>query len=564
MSRKLIATGILATLIAAVCIVGIEGGDHLLQSTPTSHHCTVFTLSKGNQVFFGGNDDYIEPDSYYWVDQGQEGSYGAIWIGTPDNVQQGVNEMGLVYDANGLPRVDVNTHPEREPFIGGYNSYPIQILRESASVAEVIEWVQTHQWRTYMHDQMHFADASGDAVILSAGTDGELVFTRKSPGDGFLVSTNFNVENPGNSHGYPCWRYDTAQRVLEQLVDRHGKLTVEDVVDTLDATHVATAASWTLGSMLADLSRGEVYLYYFHQFDRPVVLNVAEQLANPPEPGPLSQLFPEQVREEAERRYERIQAQAGRCQWLGLAWFGVIIISLTLFLALSKRSRQGRVFWVVMLVIVGPLALLIWIVADRKGTFGTGLSALLETLGDVAPTTVAFLIMLLIFLLVPGAQSSDLLQIGLLIGLPLFVGLLLFTGPLLAPITKWGYLQLVRRRLPHVIVAANLGMAGINAIAAPLISFSLSRCAVRPLPVALFGVIWAILTVGALSGGTLIWGYNRWIVQRRYRSWSALTSADADLSFPSWRKLGWWIPLSFVVVIGGIVVSVILQGLLSG
>jgi len=44
--------------------------------------CTVFTLSKGDQVFFGGNDDYIEPDTYYWVDPGQEGRYGAIWIGS--------------------------------------------------------------------------------------------------------------------------------------------------------------------------------------------------------------------------------------------------------------------------------------------------------------------------------------------------------------------------------------------------------------------------------------------------------------------------------------------------
>ena len=32
--------------------------------------CTVFTLSKNHQVLFGGNDDYIHSDSYYWVDPG--------------------------------------------------------------------------------------------------------------------------------------------------------------------------------------------------------------------------------------------------------------------------------------------------------------------------------------------------------------------------------------------------------------------------------------------------------------------------------------------------------------
>ena len=164
----------------------------------------MFTVSKGEQVFFGGNDDYINPDSYYWVDPGGAQGYGAIWIGTPDNVQQGVNEKGLAYDANGLPRVDVNPHLERKPVSGGYTSYPIHILHECATVEEVIAWVNTHQWHSYMHDQMQFADATGDAVIISAGADGEVVFTRKPRGDGYLVSTNFNVANPANGYGYPC------------------------------------------------------------------------------------------------------------------------------------------------------------------------------------------------------------------------------------------------------------------------------------------------------------------------------------------------------------------------
>jgi len=36
--------------------------------------CTVITISKGGAVFFGGNDDYINPDSYYWVEQGDSES----------------------------------------------------------------------------------------------------------------------------------------------------------------------------------------------------------------------------------------------------------------------------------------------------------------------------------------------------------------------------------------------------------------------------------------------------------------------------------------------------------
>jgi hypothetical protein len=109
-------------------------------------HCTVLTVSQGNRVFFGGNDDYINRDSTYWVDPGGATLYGAIYFGERDNIQQGFNEKGLAYDANGLPGAPVNAHPGRQPVHGGYASYPIQILRACATVEEVIAWVQEHQW----------------------------------------------------------------------------------------------------------------------------------------------------------------------------------------------------------------------------------------------------------------------------------------------------------------------------------------------------------------------------------------------------------------------------------
>ncbi len=166
--------------------------------------CSVITISKGGAVFFGGNDDYINPDQYYWVEPGDSSRYGVIWIGFPDNPQQGVNEKGLAYDANGLPRFEVNPHTERIPVKGEYyHNYLMQIMHECSTVTEVIEWANKHQHFPYMHDQMHFADKTGDAVIISAGKDGEMVFTRKTPGDGFLVSTNFNVANPANASDVP-------------------------------------------------------------------------------------------------------------------------------------------------------------------------------------------------------------------------------------------------------------------------------------------------------------------------------------------------------------------------
>jgi len=520
--------------------------------------CTVFTVSKGDRVFFGGNDDYVNPDSYYWVDPGGARGYGAIWVGPPDNVQQGVNEVGLAYDANGLPRVDVNPHLELAPVSGGYSNYPLKILHECATVEEVITWVNTHQWHTYMHDQMQFADASGDAVIISAGADGEVVFTRKPQGDGYLVSTNFNVANPKNGY-YPCQRYETATERLAELVTQEGELTEKDAVLVLDAVHVESGASWTIESMVADLPNGIVYLYYFHQFDRPVVLNVAEEIAEARAGGPLSDLFPEDVQQEATRRYQHIQSQKSRYQVLGKLWLGLVVASLAALLIASIKKRKGLVLWIPVVIILGPLGLLIWLAAGRGRKAGNWQAILVEAVGDVIPTIVGFIAAAVGLVLIPGASNSPLLQLLLFFSLPLFIGWLVFQGPLLAMATKKGILHTLLQRLPHTWVAANLGLAGIFPLAVPLMNMSIQL----PLPAWTVVFWWAFTVLSALAAMLLLLLYEGWSVRRGYQGWTSLARGDGQVTSAPWRKLWWWILLSYAALIGGVAGYVFIQQGLS-
>ena len=518
--------------------------------------CTVFTLSKGEQTFFGGNDDYINPDSYYWIDPGDAQNYGAIWIGRPDNVQQGVNEQGLAYDSNGLPRVDVNPHSERIPVSGSYTSYPIHILHECATVEEVITWVKAHQWHSFMHDQMHFADATGDAVIISAGIDGEVVFTRKPPGDGFLVSTNFNVANPANSYSYPCWRYDKAWESLSQMVNQGEQLTAQNAASVLDAVHVEAGIAWTIESLVADLSRGLVYLYYFYQFDRPVVLNVKEEIANARTPGPLSSLFPEDVQQEAARRYQEIQAKVKRCQWVSMVWLAMVAISVILLITLSISRRRGMRFWIPAAIILGPLALLVWFIIETERKPVSWHDTLLEAIGDVMPTVVAFVAVLVLIIFIPAVQGSGLLQILLIFGLPLIMGCLVFQGPLLASMTNKSYGRFLINRLPQALVAANLGLAGISAIAAPLTMYSIRVCPIFPLNFWTFITWWAIIIPGVLVGLLLLFLYEFWAIRGGFQAWSVLAWREGKMHTPYWRDLWWWILLSYAALLGGLAAGV--------
>jgi len=534
----------------------------LTRDPGASSGCTVFTISKGDQVFFGGNDDYINSDSYYWVDSGGDGNYGAIWIGEPDNVQQGVNERGLAYDANGLPRIDVNPHSERIPVAGRYTSYPVYILRECATVEEVITWAKTHEWHSYMHDQMHFADATGDAVIISAGADEEVVFTRKPSGDGFLVSTNFNVANPDNSVSYPCWRYDRVQGMLEQLVKQGRPLTYRDATRVLDAVHVEAVSGWTIESMVADLVKGKVYLYYFYQYDQPVVLNVREEIANTGTAGPLSELFPRKVQEKAALRYQEIEAKKKRCDLAGMSWLTAVLISLIVLILLSHRNQHGVRLWLPAVSILGPIALIIRVTTSREPGLSPMRKALIEAAGDVMPLLISIILFLALVIFVPAVQSSWYLQFVLLVGLPPLVALLIFHGPILAPMTKNSYRNFLSQRLPQVLVTANLGTGGIAAVVMPLVALSIRTCSVFPLTFWTLIIWWGMAAAGAVVGGFILFLFETWSVKRRFQAWSIVTDRNGEIHTPSWGDLRWWLLLSYVVLLGGLFVGAILNQVL--
>ena len=93
--------------------------------------------------------------------------------------------MGLAFDINALPEAPLNPHPEL-PGLYDYEGYIA--LKNCATVDEAVELLSGYNWGEAMWGQIHLADAKGDAVVISAGLDGELSFTRKEKGDGALVS----------------------------------------------------------------------------------------------------------------------------------------------------------------------------------------------------------------------------------------------------------------------------------------------------------------------------------------------------------------------------------------
>jgi hypothetical protein len=246
-----------------------------------------------------------------------------------------------------------------------------------------------------------------------------------------------------------------------------------------------------------------------------------------------------------------------------MAWLAVVLVSLILMIALPIGGRRGLALWVPAVILLGPLALLVRFVAGRCRQPVRWRIALLEAMGDVMPAVIAFVAILVMLIMIPSVQSAGLLQLALVLGLPVVMGWLIFHGPLLASVTTEGPGRFLIQRLPQSLVVANLGMGGISVVAIPLVNWSSRTCSIFPLNSWTVSTWCVIVVLGALIGGLLIFLYEFWAVRVGFQAWSVLACKVGEVRTPSWRKLWWWILLSYAAFLGGIVVGVLLSKVLA-
>ena len=252
---------------------------------PECSACTIFTATDGETTWFAGNEDQRPNNAYLIVDT--SGTFGVAYIATPWQqrpmvMQTGLNEAGLSVDANWIPTEMLTSYPERsDP-----GEWPVTyMMKNAATVKQVIEMSQTYNWGTSMAYQVHFADASGDAAILHPGTNGELTVIRKT--DSFLVSTNFNLKRLQTGE-YNCNRYETATSMLSSM----NEFNQENMVSVLESTHQEGEFS-TIYSTLYDLPSRLIWLYIDSNFDNPVQLDLSLELQKGDQQINIDQLIPD-------------------------------------------------------------------------------------------------------------------------------------------------------------------------------------------------------------------------------------------------------------------------------
>ncbi len=237
---------------------------------------------------------------------------------------------------------------------------------------------------------------------------------------------------------------------------------------------------------------------------------------------------------------------------IGPIWLGLTLASLILMIVLLHKKPRMLIFWLPVTLVLGPLGLLVWLIAGRAGKAGNGRRILLEGVGDLVPSIVIYLAATVVIHWTSEAAQFTILAVFYIA--PALIGWLLFQAPWLALATRRSYFEILPKRMPHTWIVANLGIAAIFALATPLVN------SVAQIGLNLWMVVtwWAFAVLGALAGFFLLGPFELWNVHRGYRAWSHLALGETDFASAPWRKSWWWILLSFVALFCGVVVYVII------
>lgn len=534
-------------------------------SNPVPESCTIFTASYGDTVLFGNNEDYINPNTYYWVTPPKGGDYGIIFLGF-DNFwpQGGINEEGLAFDVNALPKAALNPHPERpmikKPFY--------EFLKKCSTVKEVIDRVNSYSWESSWRAQLHVADRTGDAVVISAGPDGEIAFTRKQKGNGYLISTNFNRANTKNGR-YPCWRYDIAVEMLEKIRNEDN-LTVDYFRSILDAVHQEGPSVNTVYSNIFDLKNGIIYLYHWNQFYEVAKLDVANELLKAPSPTRIRALFSQETVHKASKKYLAYQKKVTAWKNVLWVWFFLATGSLVVLiwdLAHSTQALWGvRVIWVLVVALFGPVGLMVYLYSYRqpqrslelKSAVANWRSALGATVFSVVGYAIGITFAFSSFYLILPFNESSLWSVAArLYGMPLLIGLFFFRVPLIDFAVENRYWIAIRYRFLTEVISLNFILVGLLPVSFILLILCEKNLGMRGPGSVLF---WGVISLSAIAGALTVYPFNAYMARRGFYFWPFRFIAGKKIALEknsmvpiSLRNAWGALLLSFALLIGSIV-----------
>jgi hypothetical protein len=239
--------------------------------------CSVIYATDGKRMLGGNNEDYIDPLTKVWFIPEEGESFGRVYFGFENyHAQGGMNDQGVFFDALALDDVYPVPTTGKQEYLGNLAD---KAMAECATVACVVDIFEHYFSSEVWSWQFFFGDATGESAIIEP----QSIIRQQG---GYQAATNF-LQSAIPPEDISDRRYLAAIAGLQGIDD----LTIESVAAVLDEVHVE-GATHTIYSNVYDLNDKVIYLYYFHNYEDVVVLNLDEELAKGYHAYDLPSLFP--------------------------------------------------------------------------------------------------------------------------------------------------------------------------------------------------------------------------------------------------------------------------------
>jgi len=254
----------------------------LLMISCQSYACSMFVIKKDGKVMVGNNEDYWNQNSRMWFEKGNKDEFGVVYVGFDDLWPQGgINDKGLVFDGFAMPYLEIKDFegkdsPEHKDFLQF-------IMRTCSKVEEVKDVFLKWDLRGMETSMFYFVDKSGKQLIV----EGDFIEIRNQSYD---IISNFYPSQCDNLNDVTIKFYQKGRK----LVETKQETSVSFCTSLLDSLH--QESSWgggTLYSTLYDLNEGIIYLYYNHNFDNLITINIKEELQKENHIIEIPKLFPD-------------------------------------------------------------------------------------------------------------------------------------------------------------------------------------------------------------------------------------------------------------------------------
>jgi choloylglycine hydrolase len=235
----------------------------VLMNIKAGEACTIFYICKNGIILGGANEDWKDPATYMWFYPADSSGYAWVKFGFGSGFPQaGMNENGLFWDGTSNPYLAM---PESEAGKILYDG-PImeKVIRKSAVISDADEIFAQYYCQDQYRAQYLIGDSSGSSMIVEGDN---ILYADHS----YQVLTNFYHSEP-ELGGYPCWRHDKAVEILDSCT----RPSVYTAAYLLSSTHQDGNYPTQYSLIFLPASR-QIVLYYYHNYDEYLLLNLQEQ-----------------------------------------------------------------------------------------------------------------------------------------------------------------------------------------------------------------------------------------------------------------------------------------------